>query len=204
MIVVVVLVALNLPGGSSGGDFEPTPRSQVEGRIEGDPNAPVRIVDLSDFQCPHCKTFAEETHPVLLEEYVETGLVSIEFHHLPVLGEASVRAAEAAECAMDQGRFWDMHDLLFLRQGSGFSMNDLKSYGGELAEHFDDFDTTAYETCLDSGTKRQTVIEMGMAAENSGISSTPSFLVNGTLVAGAQPIEVFRQIIDEELAEEGN
>lgn len=201
VVVVVVLIALNAFGddGEGGDEYTPVARSQVDGRVEGSPDAPVRITDLSDFQCPHCKRFVDETHPILLEEYVEEGLVAIEFHHLPVLGDGSLRAAEAAECALDQGHFWDMHDLLFLRQGAAFTYDDLKGYGDTLAEHFDDFDTAAFDACLDSGEKRPIVQEMAASAQGSGIQSTPTFIINGKVIAGAQPIEAFREVIDEQL-----
>lgn len=116
--VVFVLIWLNRPGASVGrGDFEPVARAQVEGRRWGDPSAPVRIVVFEDFQCPFCARFTHDTEPLLASEFIETGQVSFEFHHLAFLGPESIQAAEASECAMEQGQFWPYHDVLFLRQG---------------------------------------------------------------------------------------
>jgi protein-disulfide isomerase len=204
LLLVVVLVWVNRPAAPDvGGEFTPTPRTTVEGRIEGDPDAPVRIIEFSDFQCAFCAQFARETHPHILDEYVETGYVSLQYHHMAFLGEESFRAAEAAECALDQGRFWDMHDILFQRQGqpnSGvYSDANLRRFAREIAEHYDDFDVAEFDRCLDSGEKRPIVEEMSGQASQAGVQSTPSFLINTQGFAGAQPIEVFRQVIEEEL-----
>lgn len=167
--------------------------------------APVRIIELSDFQCPFCRRFTLETAPVLRAEYVETGIATMEYQHFAFLGEESVRAAEAAECALEQGAFWDYHDLLFLRQGGenegDFSDQRLKRFARELADAKPGFDVGAFDGCLDSGRMRVEVEAQTAGARAAGISTTPSFVINGILVTGAQPIEVFRQAI--ELARSG-
>lgn len=206
-IAVVVLVILNLPGNQDPNDepYVPIERGTVSAHIEGDPAAPVRIVEFSDFQCPFCERFARETAPLLREEYVETGQASIEYRPVAILGPESVAAAAAAECALDQGRFWDYHDLLFLRQNGEnrgtFADDHLKDFARELAAAFPDFDVEAFDRCLDSGQKEQGILDQTSQATDLGIQSTPSFFVNGQLITGAQPVDVFRQLIDAELAE---
>lgn len=200
LLVVAVLVWVNRPGASTNTDpYEPVARSIVNGRVEGDPNAPVKIIEFSDFQCPFCRRFTLETAPLLVQEFVETGIASIEYRHMAFLGPESVRAAEAAECAADQNRFWDFHDILFLRQGAEndgvYSDANLKKYAREVADAHDDFDVNAFDSCLASGEKRAAVEEMTRQANALGVQSTPSFLVNGQPISGAQPIEVFRQVI---------
>lgn len=206
-IAVIVLVILNLPGSEDPNDapYVPVERSMVSGRIEGDPTALVRIVEFSDFQCPFCERFTRETAPLLREEYVETGQASIEYRHFAFLGPESLSAAAAAECALDQGHFWDYHDLLFLRQNGEnrgtFADDHLKDFARELAAEFPDFDVEAFDRCLDSGEKEASVLEQTAQARDLGIQSTPSFFINGQLLGGAQPIENFRALIDAELAE---
>jgi protein-disulfide isomerase len=134
-----------------------------------------------------------------VEEFVNTGIASIEFRHFAFLGPDSVRAAEAAECAADQNRFWEYHDILFLRQGAEntgvYSTANLKSFAREVADAHEGFDLGAFDSCVDSGAKRAAVEEMTRQADALGIQSTPSFLVNGTPLSGAQPIENFRAAI---------
>ncbi|MDP6604854.1 MAG: thioredoxin domain-containing protein [Dehalococcoidia bacterium] len=198
---VVGVVALIVIGSRGGGvnetPYVPIERSVVAGRVEGAADAPVRIIEFSDFQCPFCRQFMLETAPALRAEFVETGIASIEYFHFAFLGEESTRAAEAAECAAEQGRFWDYHDLLFLRQGAEnagvFSKGNLKRFARELAG----FDTAAFDGCLDAGRYRADVELRAAEARAAGISSTPSFVVNGQLVRGALPIESWREIIEQ-------
>ncbi|MDP2328846.1 MAG: thioredoxin domain-containing protein [Dehalococcoidia bacterium] len=200
VVALAVLIWVNRPGATAGGDpYEPQERVQVNGRVEGDPNAPVKIIEFADFQCPFCKRFTDDTSRQLVEEFVNTGIASIEFRHFAFLGPDSVRAAEAAECAADQNRFWEYHDILFLRQGAEntgvYSTANLKSFAREIADAHEGFDLDAFDSCVDSGAKRAAVEEMTRQADALGIQSTPSFLVNGTPLSGAQPIENFRAAI---------
>lgn len=200
--VVGVLVWLNRPGASAGtGAFELVARAQVSGRTWGDPSAPVRVVAFEDFQCPFC---AQHTHGVesqLAVEFVATGQVLYEFHHMAFLGPDSIRAAQASECAVEQNQFWPFHDVLFQRQGqenSGvYSIDRLRIYGGEVdaALPADAWDQKAFESCLDSDRTKVIVERMTAEAGSVGVHSTPSFLVNGKLLVGGQSIEQFRQAI---------
>lgn len=201
VVVIGVLVVVNLPGSSVGDDeWDPIERTLVDGRVEGDPSAPVRIIEFSDFQCPFCQRFTLETAPQVLEEFIETGVASLEYRHFSFLGPESFAAAEAAECANDQGRFWDYHDLLFLRQGAEnrgvFSSGNLKDFARELQAEYSDFDLDEFDQCLDSGRMRPLVEEMTNEASTLGVRSTPSFLINGQLVSGALDFETFKTTIE--------
>ncbi len=201
LVLVVVLIYMNRAGASTNtAPYEPTARTPVAGRVVGDPNAPVKIIEFADFQCPFCKQWADGVEPKVYEEFIAKGVASLQYVSFAFLGEDSKRAAAAAECAADQNRFWDFHDLLFLRQGkenSGvFTNSNLKKFGLELRGKFADFDTGKFDQCVDSGAKNAAVETQTNQARSAGVQSTPSFLVNGTPISGVQPIEVFRTAID--------
>jgi protein-disulfide isomerase len=160
----------------------------------------VRIVAFEDFSCPHCKSFTTQVHPLLLAEFIETGKASLEFRHMVVLGPESQRAAEAAECAADQDAFWELHDLLFQSQRSPntgvFTEGTLKEMARIVRKHKPALDVERFDRCLESGAKRSVVEAMVQEGRRLGVSSTPSFLVNGQLLVGSQPIDVFRRMIN--------
>src|SRR5690606_24835029 len=187
------------PGDEGGGEFTPTEREQVAGRIIGDPSAPVRIVEYADFQCSHCAAFAEATEPRLMDQYVQEGIAAFEFRHFPVLGPGSVRAAEAAECAGAQDRFWDYHDILFLRQhpSNDFADERLRDYARELVEHFPEFDVDTFDACLASDETATAVQQMHAEGQSLGVQATPTFFINGESIRGDQPLEVFQQAIEQ-------
>ena len=115
----------------------------------------------------------------------------------------------AAECANDQGFFWDYHDILFLRQGdenSGvFKRDRLKEYARQMAAAFPSrpFDQKQFDACVDSGVKYPEVGAFSAAALQAGVQSTPSFMINGALISGALPVETFRQLLDQLKAQKG-
>jgi protein-disulfide isomerase len=138
---------------------------------------------------------------------VDAGVASFEFRHIAFLGEESARAAEAAECANLQGRFWDYHDLLFLRQGrensGAFSESNLIRFGEELADASGPgtWDQQAFEACVQSGDTRAAVIEESRASIDLltsalGQATTPSFSINGEFVRGLNDVQVFRDAIE--------
>jgi protein-disulfide isomerase len=132
------------------------------------------------------------------EEYIQKGLVRFGYQHFVILGPESQLAAEASECAADQDAFWIYHDRLFeAQQGKNlgaYSKSNLKVYTAELG-----LDSILFDQCLDSGKYSDLVKAESQKAASLGVRSTPSFLINGRPVVGAQPIEVFRQYIDAEL-----
>jgi protein-disulfide isomerase len=121
--------------------------------------------------------------------------------HFAFLGQESQQAGEASECAAEQGAFWEYHDYIFNNQGGenrgDFSKENLKQFGAALG-----LDTGAFDECLDSGKYAEIVQGETNAARSLGVQSTPTFLINGQPVVGAQPFEVFQQIIEEHLAEQ--
>lgn len=200
ILVVVVLVWINRPGSSvSGGEYVPLERAEVSGRRDGAADAPVTIFEFADFQCPVCRRFTDEVAPSLLTEFIEPGIVQVQFVHFAFLGPESIRAAEAAECAADQNHFWDYHDVLFLRQGAEnagvFSDANLKKFARELADHFDDFDVKVFDSCLDSGEKEGVVRQATQQASQLGVDATPSFVIGNQLLRGYQTLETLRTVI---------
>ena len=126
------------------------------------------------------------------------GLVRFGYLHMAFLGPESQWAAEASECAADQDAFWDYHDLLYNRQagenGGAFNKDNLKQFAAEL-----ELDTQVFNECLDSGKYASLVQTETGLAQSLGVRGTPAFLVNGQPLVGAQPFEVFQQIIEAEL-----
>ena len=125
-------------------------------------------------------------------------MVRIGYWHFAFLGQESQWSAEASECAAEQGAFWEYHDYLFENLGrenrNDFNHENLKRFADELG-----LDTEAFNECLDSGRHTQIVQQETAAAQQIGIRSTPSFLVNGQPVIGAQPFEVFERVIEQNL-----
>lgn len=159
----------------------------------GREDAPVTIVEFSDFQCPYCGSFAATTGRQIIAQYVQTGKVRLGYIHFPFLGPASTLAAQASECAAEQDAFWDYHDLVFENQDS-LSATRLKELAGDLG-----LDQQAFDACLDSGKYEAVVNGQGEFSQSIGVRSTPSFLINGQPLIGAQSFEAFQQVIEAEL-----
>ena len=163
--------------------------------MKGDVNAPVTIVEFSDFECPFCAKFYSETMERLEKEYINTGKVKIVFRDFPLgFHQNAQKAAEAAECADDQGKFWEMHDIIFENQKS-LSLSSLKQWAGQIG-----LDTGEFNSCLDSGKHAGEVQDDFKEGANYGVSGTPGFFINGIPLVGAQPFSSFKEIIDSELA----
>lgn len=186
-------------------------RSNVDFNTIGDPNAPITITEFSDFQCPYCRLFFENTETALREKYVDTGKVHFIYRSVgEFIGAESKAAAEAAYCAGDQGKFWEMHDILFANQTGenvgAFGDRRLSAFAGEIG-----LDMNQYDDCVSSGKYDDQTLQDAKDATAAGIKATPSFIlsyeVNGEtktqLLEGAQSIDVFSQTIDAALAEMG-
>lgn len=186
--------------GEEDGEEETAPPEKVEVSIDddavkGDKNAKVTIVEFSDFQCPYCGRFALQTLPSIRKDYVDTGKVKIVFRDFPLsFHENAQKASEAAECAGEQGKYWEMHDKLFQNQ-QALDVESLKKYAKEIG-----LDTAKFNNCLDSGSMASEVKKDFNDGVAYGVTGTPSFFINGQKIVGAQPYEVFKQIIDAELA----
>ena len=158
----------------------------------GPADAPVTIVEFSDFQCPYCRR-AQPTLLTLLDKY--PGKVSLVYKDLPLrqIHPEAQKAAEAARCAGDQGKFWEYHDALFeLRR---ITKDDFGKVATDL-----ELDAIQFASCLDSGKHEPTIDADFEHAAEIGARSTPVFYVNGIQLKGAQPVDAFSQVIDAELA----
>ncbi|MCX8103760.1 MAG: thioredoxin domain-containing protein [Candidatus Bipolaricaulota bacterium] len=175
----------------------PTPTALLDEPAQGAPDAPVTIVEFADFKCGFCVRHFVQTLPILKEEYIETGKVRYIYRNFPILGVQSRWAALAAECAHEQGRFWEYHDKLFAltQQGQEFVRSRLKAVAAELG-----LDAAQFDSCLDTSKYLDEVQEDFALGQREGVTGTPAFLINGELLVGAQPITVFRQKIEEALA----
>lgn len=178
----------------------------AEGSAVGAAEAPVVIVNYSDFACPYCADFARTTSQQLRENYIAAGDVYLEFRSVGLLlgAPASALAAEAAYCAADQEAFWPYHDIIFANQAELFAnpQADISPTLKVFAELLE-LDQETFDSCLDSGTYRQRVQQDEIDARAAGVSGTPSFVINGTLLRGSQPMSSFQQVIESELAKAG-
>ena len=176
------------------------PNARVEVSADDDPaygpeDASVVVIEFSDFNCPYCGRFARETMPLLRENYEDR--MRFVYRDFPILGDSSLQAAIAAECADDQGAFWDYHDLLFENQDS-FNQEIFIDFAGELG-----LDVDQFAACQNDSSVHEEVIADYAEAQRLGANGTPTFFINGRRVVGAQPYEAFQRVIDEELASTG-
>ena len=163
--------------------------------FKGDPNAPVTIIEFADFQCPYCGRFFAQTEPQIENAYIQSGKVRFGYFDFAFLGQESNWAAEAAECAADQNKFWEYHGMLYSSQSGenrgAFTKDNLKQFAEELG-----LDTSAFNECFDSGKYTQLIQDDSNTASSIGVRSTPTFLINGQPLIGAQPFEAFQPVID--------
>lgn len=181
----------------------PAGATKVMGRLAntiGAEGAPVTIIEYSDFNCGFCKKFHNETLSRIIEEYVDSGKVKLSYKHYPFLAQSSLWKAEAAECAAEQGKFWGYHDALFAdkvtAQGDETTIKQaLSTLASELQ-----LDVNKFNACMSAGKVTALVQADAGEGEQMGVRGTPSFLINGTPLVGAQPYEAFKQAIDAALA----
>jgi protein-disulfide isomerase len=164
------------------------------GPSKGPENAPITIIEFSDFQCPYCAK-AEPTVKDLMELEKYKGKIRLVFRDYPLeFHKLAPKAAEAAHCAGDQGKYWEMHGRLFAGTPK-LEITDLKAYAREVQ-----LDAGRFDKCLDSGEKAKVVQDHFKAGADAGVRGTPAFFINGRMISGAQPLEAFKAIIDAELA----
>ncbi|MBU1111270.1 MAG: thioredoxin domain-containing protein [Nanoarchaeota archaeon] len=164
--------------------------------VKGNADALVTIVEFSDFECPFCGRYVQDTYPSIVENYIDTGKVKYVFRDFPLSFHANAqKAGEAAECAGEQGMYWEMHDLLFANQNA-LGIASLKAYADDLG-----LDTGDIDECLDSGAMADEIAQDMADGQRYGVSGTPAFFINGKLISGAQPFSVFEAEIEAALAE---
>ena len=214
--IVAILVAFLIiyPNFKPVGDISTAPemtRSQVKFNAAGNPDAPIRIDEYSDFQCPYCRIFFEETESQIMESYVADGTVYFVYNSFgDFIGPESAAAAEAAYCAGDQEKFWEMHDIIFANQTGenvgAYTDRRLSAFAEKIGLDMDQFNS-----CYNGGDHRDRVNQDAKNATIAGIKATPSFVltytVNGEpktrLIEGAQGYDAFKLEIDAALAEIG-
>ncbi|HUU35864.1 MAG TPA: thioredoxin domain-containing protein [Vicinamibacterales bacterium] len=196
--VAILIDELRKAGPAVNVSLDP-PRYQValadHDPARGPENAPVTIVEFSEYQCPFCGRVTP-TLKALEQKYA--GKVRVVFKDFPLPNHLqAAKAAEAAHCAGDQGKYWELHDRLFANQQQ-LQIADLKKHAAAIG-----LDQAKFDQCLDAGTHAADVqADVDLGAE-MGVQSTPTLYINGRIVTGAQPAAVFEQIIDDELARRG-
>jgi protein-disulfide isomerase len=150
----------------------------------GDPNAPVKVVEFADFQCPYCQLYWKQTEPTIISTYIATKKVYYTYSPMAFIGQESILAAEAAYCANDQSKFWEYHDYIFSNQtgeNSGdFTQTKLITFAKNL-----NLDVNTFESCLNSGKYATKVDEDNTYAAQQGVNSTPSFVINGKIYSSS-------------------
>lgn len=168
--------------------------------IQGNKDAKVTVVEFADFRCPFCERFFTDTTSKLMKDYVATGKIKFAFRQYAFLGPASTTAANAAECANEQGKFWEYHDYLYKNQPpesdtSMYTTEKLTQVAQDLG-----LDQSQFQSCLFSTKFSQKVSDDFSDGQKAGVSGTPTTFVNGTPIVGAQPYESFKTAIDQALA----
>ncbi|MEZ4504545.1 MAG: DsbA family protein [Thermomicrobiales bacterium] len=170
----------------------------TDGRVIGNPDAPVHLVEYGDYQCPACASFNTQVFPELLSTYIATGQVSFEFRDLAFLGADSVTAAQAAACSIEQDGYWPYHETIYANHYGENLGNLSESRLLKMAE-LSGLDRDQIESCLDDGTTSAEVQAMHQEATGLGIDSTPSFVMNGEVVPW-QGWDALKQTLDAALA----
>ena len=178
------------------------PPAKAEGYLMGKEDAPVKIIEFADFECPACGQWAMLTEPDVRARLIYTGIASIRFYDFPLpMHKNTWAASNAAACANDQGKFWEMHDHLFYAQdlwnGEATSSPDkkMKGFAKELG-----LDAKKFEECFDSQVHYPRIKANGAEAERLGVAETPSFIIGGQRYPGNMPYDQMKQIVDAELA----
>jgi len=207
-VAATILIVLSLAPWESEGEatpsefIVPTPRPADvprQGVTLGSPDAPLTILEYSDFLCPYCTRAAQQVVPQIEQEYVTAGKVKLVWKHFVVHGEEAAFAALASECAAEQNAFWEYHDMLFLNNESAvFNIENLKIFAKDLG-----LDTAEFNVCLDEAKYSDKIVADYEEGRIREVPGTPTFFVGQTEVIGAKPYEDFKTAIDAELAKLG-
>ena len=183
-------------------------RPMAQDNAMGDPNAPIKIVEFSDYKCSHCGTFAAETEPKLVENYIETGQVYFVYRSVGGMlsGDQPLSAAEAAYCAGEQNKYWEFHDLVFGNQALNFTNSMLTGWAEKVGADVDDF-----KACLKENNALERAQQDERDAREKGVNGTPAFFITYTVngeerervLPGNYPFQGFQQELDAALQEMG-
>lgn len=198
-VAALALGALLATGGGLAAQQQSTTAAAT--RAKGSPSAPVTVYEMSDFQCPYCRRFALETFRGIEQEYISPGKVRWVFVNFPLtsIHANAVAAAATAVCAARQGAFWPMHDLLYQYQETWAPLKEPGPFFLSLADSAG-ISKPKLLDCVKAPATEAEIRYEAEGAERAGASSTPTFYIEGGLLAGAHPLPLFRQVLDSILA----
>ncbi|MBI2068541.1 MAG: DsbA family protein [Candidatus Yanofskybacteria bacterium] len=197
----IVFYSFNVRGNAGTADIkgEKVDVSVDDDPMLGNPKAKITLVEFSDFQCPFCRSFWRDTLPLIKSEYIDTGKVRFVYRDFPLsFHPGAMPAAQAAECAREQDKFWEMHDKIFseqAKQGSGtiqFPETDIKKWASQISG----LDLNKWNECIASKKYKSEVEKDLKDGTAYGVSGTPTVFINGKPVVGAQPFSAFKAEID--------
>jgi protein-disulfide isomerase len=204
VVAFVVILACSKSSSASAASATAGPDSVLlkradHARIEGSASAPVWVIEVSDFQCPYCRQFHDDSYGELKRAYVDSGKVRLAYVNFPLsMHKNAFAASESAMCAAAQSKFWEMHDALFTTQKAWEGLSSPQKMFDSLAVA-QGVELTAFQKCV-SGHLTKPMIEADIdRASKQGVESTPTFLIGGMMVTGAQPLANFRRAIDSAL-----
>jgi len=182
---------------SSVGAAQSAGADALANRSKGSAKAPVTVYEMSDFQCPFCRKFAQETFPELERRYIATGKVRWVFINFPLtdIHPHAAAAAQVALCAAKQGGFWKVHDLLYQYQEKWAPLKEAGPFFMSLADSAG-LPRKPLLACLQAPETKQDLQAEAQGAQRAGATSTPTFYIEGGLMSGALPVEVFRRVLD--------
>lgn len=199
----------NRPQSPSQPNTQPINVSIDDDPMKGNPDAPITIIEFSDYECPFCGRFYENTLPLIEENYINTGKVNFVYRDFPIqsIHPNAAPAAMAAECADDQDSFWSFHDMIFENKNTWAELE-----GADLLNEFEQYaftlglDTKEFNECLESGKHLDEVRKDLQDGQNYGVSGTPGFFIGNDdsgyiMVSGAKPYPIFEEILDRMLAQ---
>lgn len=180
--------------------FDVARRAEGDVTAMGDVDAPVVIVEYSDYRCPFCAVVSRDTMPQIIENYVETGKIRFEWRDFPIFGEESELAAIAGRAAGEQGKFWEFNEAVYAEAPARSHIDLPRERLIEFAKQVGVPDIDQFTADLENDELRAAVQKDAEEAQSIGVSSTPIFIVGNTPLVGAQPYEAFEQTIESELA----
>ena len=179
-------------------DAPVTVKDRSDAPVIGKSTAKLTLYEFSDFQCPFCTSFYKETWPKLKADYIDTGKVKMVYRHFPLSFHVNAqKAAEAGECANQQGKFETYFNLLFSHSnadGTGLAVPDLKHYAQQAG-----LDTATFNNCLDTDATASIITADMNEGTSIGVNGTPTFVLNGQRIVGAVPFDTFKTAIDKAL-----
>lgn len=178
------------------------PPLEAQGYVHGSPTAPVEVIEFADFECPGCGQFATLTEPDVRTRLINTGQVRMRFMDFPLpMHKNTMDAHLAAACANDQGKFWEMHDLIFQNQDrwNGEATSRPRGPLADLARGLS-LDMTKYDACMDAETHRAQIMANMKEGERRQVGQTPTFIIGGQLIPGAIPYDTFKKLVDAAIA----